>query len=157
MLCPAGGNQPLVVWPATWDELGIQPEPDAAIETFVSKDDGVTFEETDNPFAADYGIDNLYRVGDAVVAVVRPSSYSALAPTTLSLWRTTDGIRWEKHEGMPPMDVVMAVGVTDGKLAAIGQMLTTPVIAVSRTTVPPGDPLTSAPPCRRSEPPTAGG
>ena len=132
MLCPAGGNQPLVVWEATWAELGIQPEPDAAIETFVSKDGGADVRGDGQSVRRDHGIDNLYRVGDAVVAVVRPSSYSALAPTTLSLWRTTDGIQWEKAEGMPPMDVVMAVGMTDGKLAAIGQMLTTPVIAVSR-------------------------
>ena len=131
MLCPAGANQPLVVWRATWAELGLQPEPDAAVETFVSSDGGATFEETPSPFALDQGVDNLYSVGDTVIAVVRPSTFSALAPTPLTLWRTTDGIEWTKAEGFPAMDVVMSVGVTGGKLAVIGQLLTTPVIAVS--------------------------
>ncbi len=131
MVCPSGANQPLVVWRATWAELGLPPEPDAAIETFVSRDGGATFVETSNPFSVDHGVDNLYAVADTVFAVVRPSAFSALAPSTLSLWRTTDGIEWTKSEAMPLMDVVMSVGMTDGKLVAIGQLLTTPVIAVS--------------------------
>ena len=131
MLCPAGADQPLVVWRATWAELGLQPEPDAAVETFVSRDGGATFEETPNPFSVDQGVDNLHRVGDTVIAVVRPSAFSALGPTSLSLWRTTDGIEWTRAEGLPAMDVVMSVGMTDGKLAVIGQLLTTPVIAIS--------------------------
>jgi hypothetical protein len=131
LLCPAGANEPQVIWRATWAELGVQPEPDAAIETFVSVDGGLTFEETDNPFALDNGVDNLYSFSNAVIAVVRPTGSSALAPAVVSLWRTTDGVEWEKAEGLPPMDVVMSVGMTDGKLAAIGQLLTTPVIAIS--------------------------
>jgi hypothetical protein len=131
MLCPAGGNQPQVVWRASWAELGLQPEPDAAVESFVSVDGGATFAETDNPFGVDHGVDNLYAVGDAVIAVVRPTTFSATEPTPVTLWRTTDGVSWDKAEDMPAMDVVMAVGSTGGKLAAIGQFLTTPVIAVS--------------------------
>lgn len=129
--CPPSTNQPLVVWRATWAELGLQPEPDGAIETFVSRDGGSTFEETDNPFALDNGIDALYTVGDTVIAVVKPTAFSAGAPQTVSLWRTTDGVEWERAAGLPAMDVVMTAGMTDGKLAAIGQLLTTPVIAIS--------------------------
>lgn len=131
MLCPPNANQPVVVWRATWAELGLQPEPDAAIETFVSSDGGSTFEEVSNPFSLDYGVDNLYTVGDTVIAVVRPAAFSAIAAPTVSLWLTTDGVQWDKAEGLPAMDVVMTVGMTDGKLAAIGQLLTNPVIAVS--------------------------
>jgi hypothetical protein len=131
MLCPAGADQPLVVWRATWGELGLQPEPDAAVETFVSRDGGATFEETANPFSVDQGVDSLHRVGDSVIAVARSSAFSALGPTPLGVWRTTDGIEWTKAEGLPAMDVVMSVGTTDGKLAVIGQLLATPVIAMS--------------------------
>ncbi len=131
MLCPAGVDQPLVVWRATWAELGLQPEPDAAVETFVSRDRGVTFQETPNPFSVDHGVDTLHRVGDSLIAVVRPSAFSALAPAPLSMWRTTDAIEWTKAEGLPSMDIVMSVGATGGRLAVIGQRGTTPVIAIS--------------------------
>ena len=131
MLCPEGPNQPLVVWRGSWAELGLQPEPDAAIETFVSRDEGGTFEKTDNPFSADSGVDSLHAVGEDVIAVVRPTAMSALAPPTVNLWRTTDGVQWHKAEGLPPMDVVMDVGMTGGRLAVIGQFLANPVIAVS--------------------------
>ena len=131
ILCPEGGNQTQVVWRATWAELGLQPESDAAIETFVSTDGGSTFQNTRNPFSLDHGIDAMFSVGDAVIAVVRPAAFSAVAPPLLSLWRTTDGIEWEEAQALPAMDVVMTVGEVDGKLVAIGQFLTTPVIAVS--------------------------
>ena len=107
MLCPAGGNQPPVVWRATWAELGLQPEPDAAIETFVSTDGGAMFEETSSPFGLDHGVDNLYAVGDTVIAVRKTVGIFGYRPFPSSLWRTTDGIEWEEAEGLPPMDVVM--------------------------------------------------
>jgi hypothetical protein len=131
MLCPAGANQPLVVWRASWAELGLPPEPEAAVETFVSRDGGDTFEETENPFSADSGIDSLHAVDENLIAVVRPTALSALAPPAVTLWRTADGIQWDKADGLPAMDVVMDIGMTEGRLAVIGQFLTNPVIAVS--------------------------
>ena len=131
MLCPEGGNQPQVVWRSSWAELGLQPESDAAVETFVSTDGGSTFQETRNPFSLDHGVDALFSVGDSVIAVVRPAAFSAVAPPQLSLWRTTDGIQWEQAEALPAMDVVTTVGMVEGKMAAIGQILASPVIAIS--------------------------
>ena len=131
MLCPADASQPAVVWTATWAELGLDPEPDAAVETFVSNDRGLTFSEAANPFGVEHGVDNLFAVGDGVFAFVRPAAFSAVLPQVLGLWRTADGIEWEEAAGFPAMDVVMAFDETGGRLAAIGQLLSTPVIALS--------------------------
>jgi hypothetical protein len=131
MLCPEDDGQPDVIWRATWAELGLRPEPDAAVETFVSNDGGITFQETDNPFPLDHVVESLYSIGNNVLATVRPATFSAMAPPVLSLWRTRDGTTWEPAAGLPAMDVVMAAGETGGKVVVIGQFQTSPVIAVS--------------------------
>lgn len=127
------GQGPVVLWSATWAELGIQPKPDVVVDTFIAPTGSLEFRPISTPFAIDQAVTGMFAVGEHVFVLTRSAFQSALAPQGLPLraWRTPNGSDWEPVSGFPAMDNLMAFGPLGDVIGVIGQNGMQPVVGLS--------------------------
>jgi hypothetical protein len=121
---------PPVVYQATWEELGIIPEPVARVSLMFSPD-GSRFDPVAPPFADDRVLVELGASDLGFFAVTR-SATSGMEQPKAEGWFSADGTRWVASEGSPPVEMVMALGGAGGSTVMVGQTRTD--LAVASTT-----------------------
>jgi hypothetical protein len=103
----------VLVWAATWDELGLNPDDLRPDELFLSTD-GVTF--TPAEFPTGLAVTSLDWAGDAFYALVQ-----AGASSTFEVWRSVDGTGWTQVGMLPSDSWATAVGAVGDTLVTVGE------------------------------------
>jgi len=78
------------------------------------------------PFADGYSLDRLAATEDSFYAMVRPAGANLL-----ELWRSPDGLEWERLDNFPFIDTVSAFGEIRERIAVVGQLEGTLVVGAT--------------------------
>lgn len=99
-------DQPgVVVYEATWEELGVDPSSLGSRNLFFTSD-GVNYQRVDAPVG---DLQSIWALEDGF----------ALRTGTGQMWRSVDGLTWGQVDG-PPIDWIAAMGPFDGGVLAVG-------------------------------------